>query len=302
MASLRKLLEKTPVEALLTASQIIEIPSTDSVPDAFKKLIEAEILSAPVFDAESKQYTGFLDLRDLVSWAVFLFDEQADDESLDIINAGPRFFKHFSDGINVKYLSRRNMFKSVRQGAPLLDVAKQMRLGVKRVPVLNAEGRVSGIVSQSALNRFLYENTKALMGDTSISLSTLTIGQHPVLSASFSTPAIEVFRLMDNKHISGVAVVDGSGVITANTSSRDLKLFLRNPRRGILSLPVAEFLSQLRQAGTDTAAVVTCHDTETLAQAMGKIASTNVHRIYVLDPKEAVQRVITLTDIMKYIA
>eukprot|EP00727_Mastigamoeba_balamuthi_P000885 m51a1_g10794 hypothetical protein (298) ;mRNA; r:51904-53477 len=297
MSSLKKLLEKTPVEALIPAgAQVVEIQSNES------KLIDNRILSAPVFDAEAGAYTGFLDLRDLVSWAVFLFDEQQDEsDALDIVNAGPRFFKHFTDGINVKYLSRRNAFKAVLQGSNLLEVTKLLRLGVKRVPVVNAAGRVVGIVSQTNVNKFLYENTRALKGDTAIALSTLTIGHAPVHSAQAETPAIDIFRLMDNKHISGVAVLGPAGQLVANTSSRDLKLFLRNPRRSTLLLSATEFLAQLRSDGAETP-VVTCAETETLAQAMGKIAAGNVHRVYVIDARGAPKRVVTLTDIMRYIA
>ena len=56
---------------------------------------------------------------------------------------------------------------------------------------------------------------KELKGDTSIPLRQLSIGRAPVLAVSATTPAIETFRLMDNKHISGVAVLDAAGAVVA---------------------------------------------------------------------------------------
>ena len=74
-----------------------------------QKLLDNDILSAPVYDVEAAKYTGFLDLRDLVSFTVYLYDEQqdpddplADTRILNITNPGPAMFKNFVDGVNVK--------------------------------------------------------------------------------------------------------------------------------------------------------------------------------------------------------
>jgi len=55
-------------------------------------------------------------------------------------------------------------------------------------------------------------------------LSELSIGTTPVLSVKSNSKAIEVFRLMDNKKLTGVAVVDESGRLVGNTSASDLKV------------------------------------------------------------------------------
>ena len=143
---------------------------------------------------------------------------------------------------------------------------------------------------------------KELKGDTSIPLRQLSIGRAPVLAVSATTPAIETFRLMDNKHISGVAVLDAAGAVVANTSSRDLKHFVRSPRRSALLLPIADFLAAVRADAAVEAPAVCCTPDDTLAHAMAAIATTNVHRVYVVDPAHHPLRVITLTDVMRYIA
>ena len=141
-----------------------------------------------------------------------------------------------------------------------------------------------------------------MKGDTSIPLCNLSIGREPVLAVQSTTAAIDTFRLMDNKHISGVAVVDASGCVIANTSSRDLKIFIKSPRRSTLLLPIAKFLEEVRKDGLVEAPVVCCSPEDTLAHAMVAIATTNVHRVYVVDASKKPLRVITLTDVMKYIS
>lgn len=310
MSHIKQLLQGTRVDSLLPSGprpSVVEILSTELPAAAFQKLLDNDILSAPVYDVEAAKYTGFLDLRDLVSFTVYLYDEQqdpddplADTRILNITNPGPAMFKNFVDGVNVKYLSRRNPFRAVQSNATLAEVCKILATGVRRVPVLSEVGRVAFIISQASINRFLVEHTKDLMGETAMPLGSLTIGHSPVLSVPPETCAIDTFRLMDNKHISGVAIIDNSGHTVANTSSRDLKLFVKNPARGILTRNITDFLKELRQNGEETP-VITCTEDDTLADALFKICSSNVHRIYVLDSKGFTQRVITLTDVMKYI-
>jgi len=163
MSVLKKLMEKTPVEVLQVSGDdrdIVEISSTLSISEGFQVLLDNNVLSAPVYDSAAKSYVGFLDLRDLVSWAVFLYDEQENptDDELDLINAAQKLYKHATGGITLSYLARRNSFRAVKSGASLASVAAILKTGVKRVPVLNEENRVKFIISQTAVNRFLHAN------------------------------------------------------------------------------------------------------------------------------------------------
>lgn len=187
MSVLKRLLERTPVEVLRTpgdARAVVEIASTLAIADGFQVLLDQRVLSAPVYDPAARTYVGFLDLRDLVSWAVFLFDEQENpaDDVLDLINAAHKLYKHATGGLSLSCLcpfphpllalsfvfhaclctrtdlARRNPFRAVHSGASLASAAAVLKTGVKRVPVLNDEGRVVFIISQTALNRFLYDH------------------------------------------------------------------------------------------------------------------------------------------------
>ena len=145
MSVLKRLMEKTAVEVLRVPGDerdIVEISSTLSISDGFQVLLDNNILSAPVYDSAEKVYVGFLDLRDLVSWAVFLFDEQenpADDE-LDLINAAVKLYKHATGGITLSCLySSRNVALSCCSFTFLCVFA--VRLG-KEEPVPCCEERI----------------------------------------------------------------------------------------------------------------------------------------------------------------
>ena len=63
-------------EISVKKGRVVEILATDSLTHGFSLLVENGILSAPVWDEENKHYAGFLDMRDLVSFAVFAHKER----------------------------------------------------------------------------------------------------------------------------------------------------------------------------------------------------------------------------------
>lgn len=97
-ASFAKLLEKTPVAALPVPGAILTIASNTPPLDAFKAILARNVLSAPV-QAPDGQYVGFLELRDFVSFSVFLCDRYDFRTYGDIIENGIKMFNEPLEGI-----------------------------------------------------------------------------------------------------------------------------------------------------------------------------------------------------------
>jgi CBS domain-containing protein len=306
--TIHNLLEGTLVSSIHNPKgSIITISSTDSPYEGFKKLIQHNILSAPVLDVSTNKYTGFLDMRDLVSFVVFIDDDQKSDAPnnlSDILLKGSKLFKVPLEGVTCTYLSRRNPFHSVKNSDNLLNVCEILAKGVHRVPIVNDKGEAINIISQSTIINFLHKNISLFHTDLSKSISELGIGTKPVFAVSKDTPAIETFRLMDNKKISGVAVVDHEGRLVGNTSASDLKLFLKTPSIELLQMPIMNFLNKIRQESIDISSpTITCRSRDSLEFAIGKIASTKVHRLFVADDENGFKPIICLsiTDILNVI-
>jgi CBS-domain-containing membrane protein len=127
-------------------------------------LIDHNILSAPVYNAAEKQYTGFLDIRDLVSFIRYVYDEKQvqDSNTLhDVIRNGVKMFNTpTTDGVTVTYLSRRNRFTPVKSGSSLLDAAHVLAQRAHRVPIIDEHGQVINIISQSSVISFLNKHVR----------------------------------------------------------------------------------------------------------------------------------------------
>jgi CBS domain-containing protein len=269
----------------------------------FEILLSNKLLSAPVYDKATNKYTGFLDIRDLISFCVFIYDNNIQAENLlDIVNYGVKMFKHAVDGVTITYLSRRNPFHAVKQGAPLMEVVDILARGVRRVPVVNEVGNVINIVSQSSIIQFLQNHLGEVGNIFATKVGASNVGSAPVLAVKKDTVAIDVFRMMDQNKRSGVAVVDDAGMLVGNTSGADLKLFINTPSMSVLQIPIVQFLNQIRSQNIDIMVpVITVTTDDTLAFLIGKLAATRVHRVFVVDSKFHPTKVVSITDVLRFV-
>jgi len=299
---------ETPVTSLKSREAgVIIIKSSCSPYEGFKTLVENNILSAPVYDEKTQKYTGFLDIRDLVSFVVFVDDDQKSDvpQNLhELIMHGCKLFKVELEGVTVTYLSRRNPFHPVSSNDTLLKVFEVLSKGIHRVPVVDAQGNVVNIISQSSIIQFLQQHRHTIKKLTSHNLQELNIGTRPVVAVREDTPAIETFRLMDKKKISGVAVVDHLGKFIGNTSASDLKLFMKTLSLDILNKPIVEVLKKIRQESIDIKSpTISVSPKDSVETAIGKLSSTKIHKLFVADDHEGYkpEAVVSITDILRYL-
>jgi len=259
-----------------------------------------------VVNLETKKCTGFLDIRDLVSFVVFVDDDQKSDvpsNLTDLLLHGCKLLKQPSDGVTTTYLTRRNPYHAVSLTDSLWDVCEILASGVHRVPVVDTESKIVNIISQSTIINFLNLHMKDIAEGFKPTIKELHIGTRPVVSVSKTTSAIETFRLMDNRKISGVAVVDETGKFIGNTSASDLKLFVKTLSLDILNYPIMEYLKKIRQEAIEIQSpTISCSTHDSLAIVIGKLASTKVHKIFVADDSSGykVECVVSITDIIRY--
>jgi len=301
---LKELLKVTTVEAInLPKGQVIVLESTEQVVHGFQKLLDNHILSAPVFDVKEHKYIGFLDIRDLISFCVFIHDNNLQAENLlDIVNFGAKMFKHATDGVTLPYLARRNPFHAVQNTASLHDVVEILTKGVRRVPVVDGAGKVVNIVSQSSIVHFLNKHITEFHSLFEDKVEHVNLGTSPVISVTKETRAIDVFRMMDHHMRSGVAVVDTTGTLLGYTSGMDLKLFIQTPSVSVLQLPIMQFLNQIRSQSIDISTPVTSLSLhEPLTLLIGKLAATRAHRIFIVTPEYKPIRVVSIVDLLRYL-
>eukprot|EP01104_Vermistella_antarctica_P012425 TRINITY_DN3591_c0_g1_i8.p1 TRINITY_DN3591_c0_g1~~TRINITY_DN3591_c0_g1_i8.p1 ORF type:complete len:307 (+),score=91.24 TRINITY_DN3591_c0_g1_i8:48-923(+) len=220
-----QLLVKTKVADLLsTTRDVVTVKTTDPLAHAFKLLIQHKILSVPVHSAQKKTYVGLLDMVDIVAHAskIFSAEELKDCKDPAALLDARAQFTNVTCG-EVSGVSKRNPYNPIEETAPLQAALDGMvRWKVHRLPVIDGEGKLINIITESALIHFLNENVKQFP-QRELSVDALSLGyKDVVISAATNERAIDAFLRMQEKGVSGLPVLK-NGKLVGNISVSDLK-------------------------------------------------------------------------------
>jgi CBS domain-containing protein len=293
----------------------ITVQVDDPVRHVFKTLNDENILSAPVIQANGR-FFGFIDMMDIVLFTVKLFPKDADvsKESLSVFfQKEEQYFKTTVRELLEQLHPNRN-WKEYRQRA---SVPKEfslyyaweamIRRGRKRLAVVDDSQQVYSVLTQSMLIGWAYNNLDEQLKAIK-DVSSRQIGyERPVISVSEHDSTISAFRLMAEKGVHGVAVVDTKGQLTDVLSIRDL--------RGIIP-SAEEFLRLWRSVGVFKRDLREKHPTktpvfpdlyllpsDTVKTSIVMMDEDRVHRLFVV--RSATDKtpvgVITQSDVLRFV-
>jgi len=202
----------------------VTIQADSLLPDAFKVLIDENILCAPVVTQSSKFY-GYLDMMMLVTFVVDLFSPNSDPsrENLALFFEQEERFKKTS----VRYLIdlQDNKREVIPKDYSLLHAFEVI---VKRdfnlVAIINSEfGDVSSVITRSMLIGWVHNNMNTtLKAISNVPVSVIPASSY-VSSIGDDERAIKAFGIIARQKISGVPVVNKFGDIVDFVSMRDLR-------------------------------------------------------------------------------
>lgn len=264
------------------------------------------------------EYLGFVDVMDLAALA--LKTGMKTTPTGGLLDRLARWFDPDTSGsvAHAINLSRADRFWTCQPTTSLGKVAALMAERVHRVAVCDPETRmVVGIISQSGLLAKIVENID-LLGDAHskpISECFPKIGHMEVLSVGQGVPARTAFEVMLANNVSGVALVDSAGRMVTNMSASDIRMMAKQSieKFDVLDLPALEFVAQMRKAAAEAGVrassfvasaerkvdrSITVEPTDSLGTVMNLMASSKLHRVYVLDAEGHPIGVVSITDIM----
>jgi len=125
-----------------------------------------------------------------------------------------------------------------------------------------------------------------------------------VLQVPIHAPAISAFKMITENRVGAIPVVGVTGNVVANISARDIRAVLNSPSLyQTLFNPLSAFLSLAYQDKVDVMApAITCQPTHTLKHVIQQLAISHIHRMYIVDEKQKLISVISLTDVISVIA
>ncbi|KAI3820672.1 hypothetical protein L1987_08220 [Smallanthus sonchifolius] len=187
---------------------------------------------------------------------------------------------------------------------------------MKSVPVVDAgDQKIDNIITQSAVIHMLEECAdqqwfKSLGSKKLCDLGLPLMGANQVIKVDEDEPVLQAFRLMRQKGVGGLPVVSDGNKPVANISIRDIQFLLITPEiykdyRSITAknfvTSVKRYLEDNQKASPLVSDMITCRKEDTLKDAITKLDSKEIHRIYVVDEEGNLEGIITLRDIISRI-
>ncbi|GFS03786.1 5'-AMP-activated protein kinase subunit gamma-1 [Elysia marginata] len=198
----------------------------------------------------------------------------------------------FDTQLNVKKAFFALVYNGVR-AAPLWDSVKQDYVGMLTITDF------INILKRYYKSPDLKELPKPLFMDKP--LRDLGIGTFKnVITATAETPLIEALNMFVEHRISALPVVDDSGQVTSIYAKFDVINLAADKSYNNLDITLGEAIKQ-RQGGEQSDRVATCFCKDTVRCVMEKIVKAEVHRLVVTDELNAIEGIVSLSDILNYI-
>jgi len=306
-------MSKIKVERLLPKGRkVITINRNDSLPEAFKQIVENNVLSLPVLNQNGKYY-GIIEILDVVRFVADLFSDLSTTRYIDLeslLSSESKFSKaKVSDVAKFpRTLTNWNKLHPLSKGYSLLVAWETLSLGgIHRVPILDENNNLCDIITQSMLIDFLWQNIEKIGNLANLKIEDMkTTPVMNVISISSTTKTVIAFREMVRKQVNAVAVVDANEKLVDNLSLRDL--------RGIR--PDVQYFWRLWSSVTDFKEkvknefpnqtpnkVIYALPSDTLYSVVEKMVTYHIHRVFVVDSVSSMKptAVISQTDILREI-
>jgi len=291
-------------------NRIFVAQRTDKITDVWKGLVAHNFLSVPVLQKTKNKYYGFIDMYDIVKFVVEFFGASEElkntEDWFKLAEASEEFQKKTVNDIMKYPLSTRNPFFPIHSGYSLFCAVEALarEKGLHRIPVIDEERKLITVITQSQIVNILQKNLDILGEKKDKPVNQMDRYFEDIVCVHEDDIAIEAFKIMVEKNVGGLAVIDKEGKLAANISLRDLKVMSTDTRLfWRLYQTVHNFLLKVRKENNETSGdrprtVVTVKPSDTLETVIKKLAEYKIHRVYIVDDHKKPVGVISLKDVL----
>jgi len=223
-----------------------------------------------------------------------LWDDNEAAEVDGIKKLGEKFLSHnVSDLID---RSDNDVYAAVTGEEHAHRLIRLFGMGVHRVAMLDMNGALANILSQSDVVKYLSTNLQLLGENANRSIRSLKmISNDKLIVAESDQSAISAFKLLAQNLVSAVPLVDKNGVLSGTLSLSDLKLLHED-----LS-PLLLTASQYKAIKEPIPSIV-CTPETALGSILTILAESNVHRVWVVDEENKPISVVSITNVCEFLS
>jgi len=138
----------------------------------------------------------------------------------------------------------------------LSDILPKLAADVRRMPVIDAHGKVTNLITQSSVLRFFHEHIGDIGELAHKPVQELGLASGDVPTIQDESPALAGFRAMVAHRCGSVAIVDETGSLCTNLSMSDIKGVAYEHSVKSLLQSAMSFVASVRQRSTRVCSVL----------------------------------------------
>jgi len=293
-----------------TQYEVITLRTKDSVEVALEKLSSKNFTSAPVLDDNNKIW-GFIDVVDIMLFLVKVTTKEQHSRvsppstslSTDDIGVIAKRSGEFALSSLLQVLStdqpRHDPYYPLTGDMGIQDAIEIFLRGVHRIAITNNSNHIVHILTQSNIIKYLAEDPTRMGLRAELKVSEFSRLKTNLVTITTDLQTVDAFKLMADKRLNSLAIVNKLGALVGSISATDLK-GLKEFKFMRLLLPVSEFVAEIRkEQGRHAEFAVTCNEDSTLKRLVELTVLEQIHRIYLVDKNKIPLAVISLTDLIR---
>lgn len=273
---------------------IVIVYDNENVVDGFKKLVDNQIMCAPIVSHKTGKVMGVLTMRELLILFLDTFTDQ------DLNSAPMKTLIHKREEFKKMHAidfktGEDDPLIIVEDSATALKAAQDMKArNGHRAIVVDANQKPSNVITESRLLKI-----------ASVLLDVLPITKKTLKELNIGTKNVITIEASKNTRDAGVAVVDSSGKLVGNLSTRDIKFLGFDARYfDCLHTSVGNYLETMRiydatRTIPDNIDPIRCTEDTSLGQVISYLTYYRIHRIFVVDKDCKPIGVVSLQDVLK---
>jgi CBS domain-containing protein len=297
----RDILQRTKVGELVSESKkIVQVLAKETLKSTMEKLVENKVSSLPIYSPPKHKFVGFIDYLDLLTHVqreLTAVELNSNKKTLVDTLADPKF-EHTSVEMVAGKSKHPHPYLPVDQNAPLVRAIEIMlKNRVARVPVIDSDGNLLTILTESGIVQFLRRNLHQIKEahQTVASLRLTNTAVQPVLPTD---KAQKAFSIMHELGLMSLPVVAEDNVLVGNISASDLKVIGSEASLLVtLELPIQLFLKLTSDKGGQRPPIHV-RETDTLQHVITTFVDSRVHNIWVVEDNMHLKGVIGLRDVL----
>lgn len=259
---------------------VIFAKTSDSISTVFKRMIDHEIRSMPLYDDKDERYVAFVDVCDILAYIIEVVGIPTDNNETLVMTSE---FKTTICAV-LPDLSMRNPWNTIHKDASLQEVINIMsKTGIYRIAIVDSDGKLVSVLTQSRLVEYLASKTEEIGPLTQLPLTSLGFGNNPVIGIKENEPAINAFLKLYQFNIGGVVIYNNDDQVIGNISISDLKdIGYSLDKFSKMFITAKEFLNR-KMEGSTVPHLVWTSKNDIIQTVFDKFKLHSINRIYVLD-------------------